>query len=43
MTGRESLSWRPLATDFVLLARKLEKFGFLYHEGVVIVTDPDEI
>lgn len=39
MAGSESLSWHPLVEDFVLVGQKLEKLGFVYHRGSVIVTE----
>lgn len=39
MAGDESDGWHPLVEDFVLLARKLERLGFVYHSDKVIVTE----
>jgi hypothetical protein len=43
MAGDKSDRWHPLVTDFILVGRKLERLGFIYHDGTVIITDPDEI
>ena len=37
LAGREPLSWHPLVEDFILVARKLEKLGFVYNKGNVII------
>ncbi len=34
----ESLNWHHLVADFILLARKLEKLGFIYSRHKVINT-----
>lgn len=41
MTGRESHAWNPLLTDFILVGRKLEKLGFIYSQGNVIIIGPE--
>gem|GEM_PF-2024988 len=43
LAGDESLNWHPLAADFILIGRRLEQLGFVYHNGMVIITDPDEM
>jgi hypothetical protein len=35
--------WHPLVTDFILLARKLEEFGFRLNRGKVLVVNPEEL
>lgn len=30
----------PLLKDFILVARKLEKLGFIYHKGTAIAIKP---
>jgi len=42
LAGDESLNWHPLVEDFILLGRKLEKLGFVYSKGRVIVLEPQE-
>lgn len=42
MAGGESDSWHPVVADFVLLAQKLEKLGFIYHRGSVIIAEPSD-
>lgn len=42
LAGGESLNWHPLLADFILLARKLEKLGFVYHRQNVSVINPTE-
>jgi hypothetical protein len=42
LAGDESDGWHPLLEDFIFVARKLEKLGFVYHRGNVIVTEPEE-
>jgi hypothetical protein len=37
MAGGKSLNWHPLIEDFILVARKLEKLGFIYHRRSVMV------
>jgi hypothetical protein len=39
MAGDKSLNWRPLGTEFILLGQKLEKIGFIYDKGRVIVSE----
>jgi hypothetical protein len=34
--------WEPLFADFVLLAEKLEKLGFTYHNGKVSIFEQVE-
>lgn len=43
MAGDESLNWHPLLGDFILVGQKLEKLGFTYFKGKVIVVQPLEI
>lgn len=40
MPGDESHGWRSLMADFVLVGQKLEKLGFIYHQGKVIIAMP---
>jgi hypothetical protein len=42
LAGEESLNWHPLVSDFILLARKLEKLEFIYHRGSVIIVKSEE-
>jgi len=39
MVGRMSRVSNPLISDFVLMAQKLKKLGFVYDRGTVIVVD----
>jgi len=39
MAGDESLTWHPLVTDFILVGRRLEKLGFIYHKGNVLIVE----
>jgi hypothetical protein len=39
LAGSESLNWHPLIADFILVGRKLEKLGFIYSGGKVIVLE----
>lgn len=40
MAGRESLNWHPLVENFVILGKKLEQLGFIYHKhGVIILKE----
>jgi hypothetical protein len=44
LAGDESDGWHPLVADFILVARKLEKLGFIYHRGnVIIINSSDEL
>lgn len=43
MAGGESHASNPLVADFVLLAHKLEKLGFTYSRGNIIVIESDEV
>lgn len=43
VAGRKSDGWHPLVEDFILVARKLEKQGFVYSKGEVLTIDPEEI
>jgi hypothetical protein len=42
LAGDESDGWHPLVEDFIVLGKKLEKLGFVYHKGEVIVIEPTE-
>ena len=42
MAGDESLSWRPLIQDFILLGQKLEQLGFTYYKGKVTIIGASE-
>lgn len=33
MAGDESHASNPLITDFIVLGQRLEKLGFIYHQG----------
>ena len=37
LAGDESLKWHPLVADFLLVGQRLEKLGFIYHRGGVII------
>lgn len=37
LAGSKLLGWHRLLPDFMLLARKLEKLGFIYHRGGVMI------
>lgn len=39
MAGGESLNWHPLVEDFLIVGRKLEKLGFVYSKGKVVVLE----
>jgi hypothetical protein len=39
LAGDESAIWHTLLKDFLIVARKLEKLGFIYSAGSVIVND----
>lgn len=41
MAGTISSSSNPLFDDFTLLAWKLEKLGFIYQQGQVILLEAD--
>ncbi len=43
LAGSESDGWHPLVEDFILIARKLEKLGFIHSKGEVVIIDPDEV
>jgi hypothetical protein len=43
MAGCESLAWHPLVEDFILVARKLEKLGFIYNRGKVVIIEPEKM
>jgi len=43
MAGDESLNWHPLIADFILVGQKLEKLGFIYSKGSIIILDLDEM
>lgn len=32
--------WEPLLCDAALLSRKLERLGFTYYDGNVVIVDP---
>jgi hypothetical protein len=40
LAGVVSVTGNPLLDDFLLLARKLEKLGFVYNNGQVIIIPP---
>jgi hypothetical protein len=42
LAGRKSLSWHPLVSDFLIIAKKLEKLGFIYHRGGVLIIEPED-
>jgi hypothetical protein len=42
MVGHESHAGNPLVLDFILVARKLEKLGFVYHRKKDLVIGPTE-
>jgi hypothetical protein len=37
MAGDGSLSWHPLVADLILVGQRLERLGFVYSKGKVIV------
>jgi hypothetical protein len=39
MAGCRSLTWHPLVEDFILVGRRLEKLGFIYNKGDVIIIE----
>ena len=39
LAGGESLNWHPLVEDFILVARKLEKLGFIDHRRSVMIIE----
>lgn len=43
MAGSTSRVGNPLLADFLVVGRKLEKLGFIYHRGKVILIEPEEI
>jgi len=43
MAGGESDGWHPLVEDFIIAATKLEKLGFIYDNGKVIVTEVSDV
>jgi hypothetical protein len=43
LAGDESLNWHPVISDFILVARKLEKLGFVYGKGGVIIIEPEDV
>ena len=43
LAGDESLKWHPLVSDFILIARKLEKLGFVYHRSSVVIIEAEAV
>ncbi len=43
LAGRKPDGWHPLVTDFILVARKLQKLGLIHSKGKVIIIDPGEL
>jgi hypothetical protein len=43
MAGCESGGGNTLLADFILFCQKLEKLGFTYHQGKVMVVEPEEV
>lgn len=41
LAGCESLTWHPLVSDFILVAKKIKKLGFVYNEGRVFIVGPE--
>lgn len=39
MAGDESHNWHPLVSDFILVGQKLEKLGFVYNRGAVLILE----
>lgn len=37
LAGRESDGWHPLAGNFILFGRMLEKLGFTCYKGIVTI------
>lgn len=42
MAGSTGHAGNPLLADFLLIGRKLEKLGFVYHRGGVILIEPSD-
>jgi hypothetical protein len=42
LAGDESLNWHHLVADFILVGQRLERLGFIYHRGTVIVMILDD-
>jgi hypothetical protein len=38
----QSNRWKPLLSDFIVVAGKLEKLGFRYFRGKVSIVDPED-
>lgn len=43
MAGSKYDGWHPLVRDFILVGRKLEKLGFIYSKGGVIVVQSEDV
>jgi hypothetical protein len=41
LAGDESAIWHTLFKDFILVAQKLEKLGFKYYNGKVVILEVD--
>jgi hypothetical protein len=39
LAGCESVTWRPLISDFILVGQKLENLGFVYGHGSVVIIE----
>jgi len=39
MAGGKSLNWHPSIDDFILVAKRLDKLGFVYHKDRVILVE----
>ncbi len=42
LAGDEPTIWHTILEDFVLVAQKLEKLGFIYCNGEVIILEMEE-
>lgn len=42
LAGDESAIWRTILKDFVLVAQKLEKLGFIYCNGEAMILGMEE-
>ena len=43
MAGSKPRASNPLLSGFILVGRRLEQLGFIYHKGVVMIIDPLEV
>jgi len=43
LAGSTSRVGNPLLTDFLMVGQKLEKLGFIYDRGNVIIVEPEEL